>query len=123
MGSAVRLHIADMQRTTRELGWELSLGTYWIPRIAIVLIAIAVTLLLSLAAQRWGAQWGPYIRVAVGYAVCAGLLVLARRVEKKSPPFARALDPGGVSRHVVLAIRHQVLFRPLPEFISNTMSR
>ena len=33
----------------------------------------------------------PHVRVAGGYAVCAALFVLARRMERNHPPFARVL--------------------------------
>ena len=91
----VREHVESMRQKTRELGWEVSLGTYWIPRVAVVLIAIAVVLFLSLAIEKWGSKWMPHARVAGGYAVCAGLLALAWKTERRYPPFARVLYAGG----------------------------
>lgn len=86
--------IDAIRQKTREVGWEVSLGTYWLPRIAVVCIAMAVVFFLSLAIERWGAAWMPHLRVATGYAVCAGLLFAAWRSERKYGGFARVLYGG-----------------------------
>lgn len=105
--TTIEEQVAGFQQKTREVGWELSLGTYWIPRIAVVLIAIAVVLFLSLAFK----QWGPHMRVGMGYTVCVGLLLSAWRLEKKYAGFARVLYGGGFAlSYTVTFATHYVPF-------------
>ncbi|MEX2015516.1 MAG: DUF2339 domain-containing protein [Candidatus Hydrogenedentales bacterium] len=73
------------------MSFEMALGTYWLPRAGIVFLSIGVVFLLTLAAQKWGEP----LRVAIGYAVAAGLLVGAWRLDRKYPPYARVLYAGG----------------------------
>lgn len=95
LGRFVRDRIEQIRTQAREIGWEAQLGTYLLPRVAVVCISIAVVFFLSLAIERWGAAWMPYVRVAVGYAVSAGLLLLAWRSEAKYGGLARVLYGGG----------------------------
>jgi len=95
LANYVRNWIKERREKVAEQGWELSLGTYWLPRIAVVCIAIAVVFFLSLAIKRYGAKYLPYERIGVGYAVCAGLLLFAWRFEKRYQELARVLYGGG----------------------------
>ena len=107
----VEEQIEGIRKKTEELGWEMSVGTYWIPRVAVVLIAIAVVLFLSLALERWGAEWMPYVRVGLGYAVCVALLLLAWRFEKRYPPFSWVLYSGGFAlSYLVTYATHYIPF-------------
>jgi uncharacterized membrane protein len=111
IGRYVRERIEDLRSRTRELGWEVILGTYWLPRVAMVCIAIAVVFFLTLAIERWGVQWMPHLRVGIGYAVCAGLLLLAWRSEAKYGGFARVLYGGGFAiMYFVTFATHYVRF-------------
>lgn len=74
-----------------DMGWEMKLGTYWIPRLGVLAIAIAVVIALTMALQRWG----PPIRIGLGYGICAAMFAIAWRVEKKYPQYARVLYGGG----------------------------
>ena len=79
----------------RETGWEMLLGKYWLSRIGILFLVMAIVFFLLTAAKTWGHYWTPPMRVATGYAVCAGLLVLAWRLEKGYRAYARVLYAGG----------------------------
>ncbi|NQU44395.1 DUF2339 domain-containing protein, partial [bacterium] len=87
--------VEEFRTRIREQGWEVSVGTYLLPRIAIALIAIAVVFFLSLAISTLNSQWAPHFRVGVGYLVTAGLLILAWRQEKTHPPLSKVLYAGG----------------------------
>jgi len=91
----IRERIEEFRTKKRDLGWEVLLGTYWLPRVAVLCITIAVVFFLSLAIERWGAHWMPHLRVGIGYAVAAGLLFMAWRSEKKYGGLARVLYGGG----------------------------
>ncbi|HUW59723.1 MAG TPA: DUF2339 domain-containing protein, partial [Candidatus Bathyarchaeia archaeon] len=95
LGGYVRERVEKIRTRTREVGWEVQLGTYMLPRVAILCIAIAVVFFLTLAIERWGAAWMPHLRVGIGYAVSVGLLVLAWRSETKYVGLARVLYGGG----------------------------
>ena len=108
---AVEERIDAIRQSRQELGWELLLGTYWIPRVAVVLISIAVVYFLSLAIERWGSQWAPHLRVASGYAVCVGLLALAWRLERRYRGLALVLYGGGFAlSYLVTFATHYVPF-------------
>ncbi|HUW60617.1 MAG TPA: DUF2339 domain-containing protein [Candidatus Bathyarchaeia archaeon] len=101
----------EMQARRRELGWEVLVGTYGLPRIAMVCITIAVVFFLSLAIERWGSQWLPHLRVGIGYAICVGLLVMAWRFERKYAGLARVLYGGGFAvMYFVTFATHYVTF-------------
>lgn len=127
IGQFVRGRIEEIRARTRELGWEVQLGTYWLPRVAVLCIAIAVVFFLSLAIERWGAAWMPHLRVGIGYAVCAGLLVLAWRSEAKYGGLARVLYGGGfaVMYFVTFATHYvrfaQVFASPVPTLLLLTV--
>ena len=111
IGRNIRERIEEVRSRTRELGWEVQLGTYWLPRVAVLCIAIAVVFFLTLAIERWGAAWMPHLRVGIGYAVCAGLLVLAWRSEAKYGGLARVLYGGGFAvMYFVTFATHYVRF-------------
>ncbi len=122
-GQFVRTRIEEFRARTREIGWEAQLGTYWLPRVAVVCIAIAVVFFLSLAIERWGAAWMPHLRVAIGYAVCAGLLGMAWRAESKYTGLSRVLYGGGfaVMYFVTFATHYvrfaQVFASPVPTLL------
>lgn len=112
----------ELQAKRKELGWEVLVGTYGLPRIAIVCITIAVVFFLSLAIERWGSQWMPHLRVAVGYGICAGLLVLAWRFEKKYGGLARVLYGGGFAvMYFVSFATHYVKFAQIFQSAAPTL--
>ncbi|MBI1320673.1 MAG: DUF2339 domain-containing protein [Candidatus Hydrogenedens sp.] len=81
-----------------SMSWEMALGTFWLPRLAVLLLAVGVVWALTLAVQRWGQEWMPLIRIAAGYAVAAALYFGGRYVERKRTGEAAAsyLDFGRV---------------------------
>ena len=81
-----------------EMSWEMALGTYWLPRIGIVVLAVGVVWLASLAVQYFGnAWWMPYLRVGLGYAICVALLYAGRWLERRETAYARILYAGGIA--------------------------
>lgn len=89
----VREWIKKLGPNDPNMGWEMALGTYWLPRIGVIALAAAVVFALSLAFQ----HWGPPIRVGLGYAVSAALLGLGWRLDKKYPNYARVLSAAGLA--------------------------
>jgi len=79
-----------------KMSWEMALGTYCLPRIGMVVLAVGVVWLATLAIQRWGQAWMPHFRVTIGYAICAALLIVGKRLEKRAPTYARVLLSGGI---------------------------
>ncbi|MBX7258491.1 MAG: DUF2339 domain-containing protein [Candidatus Hydrogenedentes bacterium] len=73
-------------------GWEMTLGSYWLPRLGILLLAMAAVFGLSAAMN----AWGPWARVGVGYAVCAVFLGCAWWLERKYARYAQVLFAGGL---------------------------
>ncbi len=111
----IKQRIDHVRQTTRELGWEVAIGTYWLPRVAIILILIAVVFLMSLLAG----EWAPYWRIGWGYATCAALLVLGWKFEKKYDQFARILYAGGLAlSYFVTFATWYIPFARLPIFTS-----
>ena len=107
---------ASLQKS-RELGWEVALGTFWLPRIAIVLIAIAVVYLLTLAIAKFGgSQWAPHIRVGIGYGVCVGFLFAAWKMEQTYKELTQVLYGGGFAlMYFVTYATHYVPFARVVE--------
>ncbi|GMW00028.1 MAG: hypothetical protein AMXMBFR84_11660 [Candidatus Hydrogenedentota bacterium] len=96
----------------RGPGWEIRLGTYWIPRIGIGLVTLAVVFALTLAMNKWG----PPMRVGLGYGVCAVLLALGWRLDKRYPNYARILFSGGFAlSYFVTFAAHYVPFAKVIE--------
>lgn len=80
------------------MGWEMALGTYWLPRIGIVVLAVGIVFLTTLAMQIFAnAWWMPHARLGLGYLFCAGLLGIGRYLEPKAGSYARVLMAGGLS--------------------------
>lgn len=100
-----------------KMSWEMVLGTYWLPRIGIVVLAFGVVWLATLAIQRWGQAWMPHFRVAIGYAICAALLLIGKRLEKRAPSYARVLLSGGIglSYFVTYATHYVSYTRVIPK--------
>jgi hypothetical protein len=88
-----------------SMSWEMALGTYWLPRLAVLLLAIGVVWGLTLAAQRWGGWWQPYLRLAAGYGLAAALYGGGRYFERKRDglaagsfiDYARVMMAGGTA--------------------------
>lgn len=79
-----------------DMDLETAIGTWWIPRIGVVVLSVGVVFLLTLAANTLMSGWmRPYLQVAGGYAVAIGLLFAARHQEKSARNFARVLASGG----------------------------
>lgn len=78
------------------MDFETALGTWWLPRIGIVILSIGIVFLLTWAGNTLFSGWlRPYLQVAGGYAVCAGLLIAAKRLEASARNYARVLASGG----------------------------
>ena len=111
LGNIINSRIEASMKKTRELGWEVALGTFWLPRVAVLLIAIAVVYLLTLAINRLGSQWAPHFRIGMGYAVCAGFMFMAWKAEQKYREFARVMYGGGFAlMYFVTFATHYVPF-------------
>ena len=81
-----------------EMSWEMALGTYWMPRIAIAVLTIGVVLLMTLAVQKFGgSRWVPHLRIALGYGICVTLLAFGKRLEHTATNYARVLLSGGLA--------------------------
>jgi len=88
-----------------SMSWEMALGTYWLPRLAVLLLAVGVVWGLTLAAQRWGGWWQPYLRLAAGYGLAAALYGGGRYFERKRDgvaagsfiDYARVMMAGGTA--------------------------
>ena len=90
----VREQVGKIGPKDPDMGWEMALGTYWLPRLGVAALAVFVVYLLTLAAQ-WMGPPPPEVRVAAAYAVCAALLGFGWRLEGKYPGYARVLYGGG----------------------------
>lgn len=73
------------------MSWEMALGTFWLPRLGVAALSIAIVFLLTLALQKWG----PPVRVGLGYGVAAALLGVGWRLDRKYPNYARVLFGAG----------------------------
>lgn len=107
-----------------EMSWEMALGSYWLPRAAMVLLAVGVLWLLGLGINRFaGSWWMPHARLALGYALCFGLLGWGWRLRESTPGFARVLLGGGfgLSYFVTFATHFlpfsRVFARPEPTLV------
>ncbi|GMU91191.1 MAG: hypothetical protein AMXMBFR4_02490 [Candidatus Hydrogenedentota bacterium] len=85
------LEMAEKGKPAQSL--EMRLGTYWLPRLGVVILALGVGWLMVLAAQ----YSTPTTRVASGYLICAGLLGAGWWFEKRFLQFARVLYAGGIA--------------------------
>jgi hypothetical protein len=76
--------------------WEMALGTYWLPRAAVLVLGIGVVWLMGFAINRFAdAWWMPHLRIAIGAVLSVALLAWGKREEAKRPGFARVLLSGG----------------------------
>ena len=80
-----------------ELTWEMALGTWWLPRIGITVLAVAVVWLLSLALGEIPSEWLPAVRLGLGAGVCVALLAVGKFLEKRAETYARVLIAGGIA--------------------------
>jgi hypothetical protein len=88
-----------------EMTWEMALGTYWLPRVAVLLLAVGVVWALTLAVQRWGQEWMPYLRIGTGYGIAAALFFGGRFIEHRKrtgaeqsfTDYARVMMAGGMA--------------------------
>lgn len=81
-----------------DMSWEMALGTYWLPRLGMLIVVIGIALGLSLAIQYLhGKWWLPHLRVAVGYLFCAAFLGIGLKLEAKAQNYARVLLAGGMA--------------------------
>lgn len=90
----VRAQMGKIGPKDPDMGWEMALGTYWLPRLGVAALAVFVVYLLTLAVQKFGPP-PPEVRVAAAYAVCGALLGFGWRLEGKYPGYARVLYGGG----------------------------
>lgn len=95
-------------------GWEMTLGSYWLPRLGILLLAMAAVFGLSAAMN----AWGPWARVGVGYAVCAAFLGLAWWLERKYTRYAQVLFAGGLG--LSYFVTYAAHFLPYARIIEST---
>jgi len=74
----------------------MALGSYWLPRVGILLVAIGTVWGFTYVAQQFkDAVWMPYARVGLGYFLSFGLLGVGRALETKYTNYARVLMGGG----------------------------
>jgi hypothetical protein len=99
------------------MSWEMAVGTYWLPRVGMVVLAIGIVWLASLAIQRLGEEWLPFFRVALGYGLCAGLLGLGKWLEGKAPNYARVLLGGGLG--LTYFVTYAMHFIPYSRILPN----
>ncbi|MBX3179507.1 MAG: DUF2339 domain-containing protein [Candidatus Hydrogenedentes bacterium] len=79
------------------MSWEMALGTYWLPRIGVPLIAMAVVYGFTwVAGQFQDAPWMPWARVAVGLGIAGAMAGTGWKLEARYPAFARLLMGGGL---------------------------
>lgn len=79
-----------------DMGWEMALTTWWIPRMGVLLLALGTVWGLTFISNQYrDALWMPYARVALGYALALGLGGIGWKLEKKYPGYARVLMGGG----------------------------
>ena len=80
-----------------DMSFEMALGSYWLPRIGMLLVAIATAWGFTYVSQQFKeAVWMPYVRVALGYSLSAILLGIGWWLEKKHTNYARLLMGGGL---------------------------
>jgi len=80
-----------------SMSWEMALGTFWLPRVGMLVLAAGVVFLTSLAMHHFrDAWWIPHARLGLGYAICAVLLAVGKRLESRVPAYARILLIGGL---------------------------
>lgn len=81
-----------------EMSWEMALGTYWLPRIGMLIVAVGMVFGATLAIQYFkNAWWLPHARVAAGYVLCAVFLVAGKKLEHRAQNYARVLLAGGMA--------------------------
>jgi len=79
------------------MSFEMALGSYWLPRLGMLLVAIGTVWGFTHAAQQFkDAAWMPYARVGLGYLLSFGLLGVGRALEAKYTTYARILMGGGL---------------------------
>lgn len=79
------------------MSWEMALGTYWAPRIAMLLLAIGTVWGFTFIAHEYQeARWMPYARVGLGLVLAGGLIGIGWRLENKYAAYARLLMGGGL---------------------------
>ena len=82
----------------KGVGWEMALGTYWLPRIGMFVMAIGVVFFLTLAIQKLANHpLAPHFRICLGYIGCITLLGFGWKLEKKYGSYGRLLFSGGVA--------------------------
>lgn len=80
-----------------DMSFEMALGSYWLPRIGMLLVAIGTVWGFTYVAQKFeDAAWMPYARVGLGYLLSFGLVGVGRVLEKKYTNYARVLMGGGL---------------------------
>ncbi|MCC6144916.1 MAG: DUF2339 domain-containing protein [Candidatus Hydrogenedentes bacterium] len=80
----------------KDMPWEMALGTWWLPRIGVLVLSVAVVWLLSLALDRIPQAWLPWIRLAIGYGIALGLMAFGKWAEKRDKGYARVVMGGGL---------------------------
>ncbi|MBI2423976.1 MAG: DUF2339 domain-containing protein [Candidatus Hydrogenedentes bacterium] len=80
-----------------EMSWEMALGTYWMPRVAVIIIALGLVSLATYVSSTYAnAPWMPYARLAGGFALSLGMLGAGRWLEPRYRGYARVLMGGGM---------------------------
>ena len=100
-----------------KMGWEMALGTYWLPRIAVIVLAIGMTWLTTLAIKKFGGPYMAHIRVLVGYGICAALYLVGRRLESRFSEYARILLASAFS--MVYFITFATYYLPYTQIFSS----
>lgn len=83
---------APARQSARE-SFEVRLGTYWLPRLGMVLLLTGMVFFAAYYAPRLSVLQ----KVAVAYLVCAVLGGVGMWLEKRTPPLARVLQAGALA--------------------------
>lgn len=112
---------------SEKMSWEMALGTYWLPRIAVVVLAIGITWLATLAIKKFGGPYMAHIRVSLGFGICGSLLVAGKWLESKAPEYARILMAAafGMIYFITFATHYlpytQIFSKPEPTLLATTL--
>lgn len=76
-----------------EESFEVRLGTYWLPRLGIVVLLTGLVFLVTWS-YRYLGVWG---KIGLGYLCAAALGMFGFKLERKMPQFGRVLQAGGLA--------------------------
>ena len=99
-----------------DLSWEMALGTWWLPRIGVGMVCIAIVWALTFAMGYLPEAWWPYLRLGVATVGCIGLLGIGKWLEKTYPDYARVLMGGGIAlSYLVIFATHYIEYTQITD--------